>query len=380
MTERNERSVDVVVIGAGLSGLVAARALAASGVSVHVLEARARVGGRTLTWHPCEEGAGDPCALDLGAAWCWPHQQHVRRLAAALRVDTFAQFRAGHAVYDAGESVAAQRFVPPPVPYESLRFVGGAQTLSERLAAELGRERVSLEVAARRVEADPGGVRVAAERTDGDPVHLRSRFVVVALPPRLALRGIRFAPDLPPELKQAMERTPTWMAGAAKCVVAYADAFWRARGLSGLGISHTGPLGEIHDATSPGGSHPALFGFFARGMDGTVTPKARQAAVLRQLARMFGPEAAQPLRYRELDWASEVHTSTPRDALPLTEHPAYGDPAFQRAALDGRVHWAGSETASREGGYLDGAVSSGESAAREITARLRPDSAAILEE
>lgn len=384
MTERRERFSDVAVIGAGLSGLVAARTLATSGVSVHVLEARRRVGGRTLTWHPHagdpEERTADTYAFDLGATWCWPHQHKARRLAAELRVDTFAQFQTGDAVYDAGESAPAQRFLPLRLPDDSLRFVGGAQRLSERLAAELGRERLSLEVAARTVEANSGGVRVAAERTNGDRVHFQACFVVVALPPRLILHSIRFAPDLPPDLKQAMEGTPTWMASAAKCVLVYADAFWRERGLSGLGISHAGPLGEIHDAATPDGLHPALFGFFTRGTDRTLTPEARKARVVRQLSRMFGPEAAHPLRYRELDWTGELYTSTPQDARPLVEHPAYGHPAFQRAALHGRVYWAGSETASREGGYLEGAVWSGENMAQEILARLRSGSTTVQEE
>lgn len=384
MTERTEPSIDVVVIGAGLSGLVAARALARSRISVHVLEARGRVGGRALTWYPHEtdreESAGDAYAFDLGATWCWPHQHQVRRLAAELRVETFTQYQTGHAVYDAGEEAAAQSFLPPPPPYDSLRFTGGAQRLGDRLAAELGRERLSLEVTARTVDADPDGVRVTAERASGDLVRFRSRFVIMALPPRVALRDIRFAPDLPPALKQAMEETPTWMANAAKCVVVYADAFWRERGLSGLGISHVGPLGEVHDATTPDGSHPALFGFFTRGTGRALTPEAREARVLRQLSRMFGPETARPLRYRELDWTEEVHTSTPQDARALGEHPVYGHPAFQHAALHGRVYWAGSETALREGGYLEGAVGSGENAAREILARFRSGSAAVMEE
>lgn len=91
---------------------------------------------------------------------------------------------------------------------------------------------------------------------------------------------------------------------------------------------------------------------------------------------MFGPEAASPLQYLELDWAGEAYTSTARDASPLPEHPAYGDPAFRRPALHGRVHWAGSEVAPREGGYLEGAVWSGESAAEGVLAGLRSRSTA----
>lgn len=58
-------SVDVVVVGAGLSGLQAALDVQNSGLSCVVLEARDRVGGKTLS-HPLASGKG---VVDLGAAW-----------------------------------------------------------------------------------------------------------------------------------------------------------------------------------------------------------------------------------------------------------------------------------------------------------------------
>ena len=159
---------------------------------------------------------------------------------------------------------------------------------------------------------------------------------------------------------------------ASRASVARPNTRCRDRGPSGLGVSHAGPLGEIHDASTPDETHAALFGFFSRGAERTGAPGMRREKVLRQLSRMFGPRAASPLHYLELDWAGEAYTSTPRDALPLADHPAYGHSAFRRAALHGRVHWAGSEAAPREGGYLEGAVWAGEDAARAILARLGP--------
>ncbi len=156
-----------------------------------------------------------------------------------------------------------------------------------------------------------------------------------------------------------------------KCVVTYRSAFWRERGACGRGVSYAGPLSDIHDASTADDTHAALFGFFGGGGSSRDrTPAQHQDQVLRQLSRMFGPEAAHPLDYLELDWAREPYTSTPQDALPLLEHPAYGHPIFRRPAPGDRVHWAGTETASQEGGYLDGAVRSGEDAARSILALL----------
>jgi monoamine oxidase len=68
--------VDVVVIGAGLAGLVAARDLQRAGRSVVVLEARDRVGGRTLNQ---ELGGGK--VVEAGGQWIGPTQDRLAALA-----------------------------------------------------------------------------------------------------------------------------------------------------------------------------------------------------------------------------------------------------------------------------------------------------------
>src|SRR5947209_17791968 len=78
------RQTDVVVVGAGLAGLTAARDLAARGRSVVVLEARDRVGGRTLN---ASLGGGE--VVEVGGQWVGPTQDRVTALARSLGVSTF---------------------------------------------------------------------------------------------------------------------------------------------------------------------------------------------------------------------------------------------------------------------------------------------------
>src|SRR5918993_4648559 len=82
--------VDVVVVGAGLAGLLAARELLAANVSVLVLEARERVGGRLLN-HVLDNGA----VVELGGQWVGPTQDRVLALAEELGVGLFPTYTEG---------------------------------------------------------------------------------------------------------------------------------------------------------------------------------------------------------------------------------------------------------------------------------------------
>lgn len=82
-----ERSCDVVIIGAGLSGLVAATLLAQQGLHVIVLEARKRVGGRLLTVFPIP--SMPDVFIDHGGQWVSPGQDDLMALATSLNVRLF---------------------------------------------------------------------------------------------------------------------------------------------------------------------------------------------------------------------------------------------------------------------------------------------------
>jgi monoamine oxidase len=88
------KKADVVVVGAGLAGLAAARAIARAGRSVVVLEARERVGGRT--WNRPVTGGS---YIDAGAEFVGPTQDRIKALAQAVGVETFPTYNSGENVY-----------------------------------------------------------------------------------------------------------------------------------------------------------------------------------------------------------------------------------------------------------------------------------------
>lgn len=93
------RQVDVIVVGAGLSGLIAARTVLAAGLSPLVLEADDRVGGRILT-----EEALPGLPLELGAQWIGDTHHRMFALADELGVQTYPQYDEGETSYDLGGS------------------------------------------------------------------------------------------------------------------------------------------------------------------------------------------------------------------------------------------------------------------------------------
>ncbi len=112
-------SADVVVVGAGFAGLAAARRLTERGASVLVLEARGRVGGRTLG-----VTIGGGTVLDVGGQWAGPTQTRLLDLAAEVGVETYPTFTTGdNLLYYRGELLrydGSTAAALPPIPQEDL--------------------------------------------------------------------------------------------------------------------------------------------------------------------------------------------------------------------------------------------------------------------
>lgn len=427
-------ALHVVVVGAGLSGLVAARDLVRGGAAVTVLEARDRVGGRTLT------ADVDGARLDLGGQWLGPTQDRVEALARELGVGTFPTHTDGKQVLVLPERQVRYRGTIPRLPLVSLvqlqralwaidrsdtaqvedatiadwasrrrlrpdvlapltsavrvvfgadptelsfvelaryardaggmmplvvtaggaqerRFVEGAQTLSLRLASELG-DRVQLATPVHAIHVRPDDVAVG--HASGT---LEADRVVVAVPPNLA-HELEFRPVLPADRRAWIASTR--MGTTVKVLLTYDTPFWRDDGLSGEIVWSEGPLSVTFDNTAVEGSPAGLVGF-AVGEPGRelrrLDPAARRHAVVAQVAGVLGDEARHIQGYLDLDWTSERWSGGCPVAIPTT--PPIG-PGFDPARPDGRIHWAGTETADRWRGYLDGAVRAGERAAAEV--------------
>jgi len=98
-------------------------------------------------------------------------------------------------------------------------------------------------------------------------------------------------------------------------------------------------------------------------------PADRKELILSALCRYFGPEAAEPTVYQEMDWSTEEFSggapiSNPLPGCLTTTASALTDPV-------GRIHWAGTETARESTGFMEGALEAGERAANEILERIQ---------
>jgi monoamine oxidase len=242
------------------------------------------------------------------------------------------------------------------------RIVGGSQRLANGLAERLG-ERVVLGAPVRQVETRGGSLRVVA-----NGLEVAARRAVLALPPPLELR-IEFDPPLPPARVQLAQRMPQgWL---IKTTAIYAQPFWRERELSGEALSDTGPATLTFDNSPPGGAPGALLGFVG-GADAPgfarLPASERRQAILRGFARLFGERALRAERYLEQDWAAERWSGGGPHCNFGTGGWTTSGPALRSPC--GRIHWAGSETATEWSGYMEGAVRSGERAAREVIEAL----------
>lgn len=240
------------------------------------------------------------------------------------------------------------------------RMSGGVQPLAERVAASLG-DAVRLSEPVRAIAQAGAGVTVTAQS-----VIVAARRAIVALPPTLAGR-IAYEPALPAARDQLTQRVP--QGTAAKCLAVYDEPFWRADRLTGQAVSDEGPVNVTFDASPASGAPGVLMGFLegntARRL-AAVPPAERRAAVLRCFERYFGDRAARPVHYVDKVWSEDPWSRGCYSGyFPTGVWTSFGK-ALRAPA--GRVHWAGTETATEWNGYIEGAVQSGERAAAEVLA------------
>ncbi|CAG5129943.1 unnamed protein product [Candidula unifasciata] len=470
MTENN---FDVIVVGAGISGLTAAFSIKKRDpeAKVVVLEGKDRVGGRTLTV-PLISSTGTDY-WDLGGQWIGRSQVHIIKLLEELGLKTYPQFIQGTKFQQLGETrVRSYTSEIPDLSLWALLDLHWLLTKLDRFQSELSVEdpcshpraaewdaislaayldrtlctkgaRAANEAAVRCIlgcESSQisflyyllflhmaGGIKNIVEATDftaqewkiqggaqqisqilaerigehavrlGDPVTVVQQsenrvvvstakgwtgsapYIILAAPPK-ALEHIAFLPRLSEERVDFMKHMP--MGNMTKVIVTYEKAFWRCKNQSGQIVSDggeatvagcpLGPLSITYDATSYNGC-PALVGFLggeAAVCWTTQTAKIRQKAVLDHFAVFFGPEVFTFLDYIEKNWNDEPFSW----GAPVSYITPGGSANFAKAIRrpDGRIHFAGTETATSWSGYMSGAVQAGERSALEVLFRLKP--------
>lgn len=360
--QTNENDAEIIVVGAGLSGLACALLLVEAGKSVRIVEARDRPGGRIRSVF--DNGSGEYLA-DLGPTWIWPaFQPIVRRWLKKLELETFAQFETGKAVLDYGAGHAPEfRFLPGQD--GSVRIVGGMQALIDRLIARLPAATVMTGTQVHSVSSSLRGIRIGFAGNKAPD--MACERVIIAVPPRIALNRILWEPGLPTDLSRALGMIPTWMAPHAKAVAIFERPFWRERGLSGRIASQAGPIVEGHDHCGADGSPAALFGFV--GWPHTARTEAGgdlESHVRMQLARCFGADSPLPESICIEDWALDPQVTSPRDLTGPLSHPQTGPDILRKPHADDRVWFAGSETASQSPGLIEGAFDAAEQTVAKI--------------
>jgi len=341
-----QKQSDILIIGAGLTGLALAYFLKNKNLNVQILEARPRLGGRIFTKYS-EVFA----AQEMGATWLGKKHSALVELLEELNIGVFEQRLGKQAIYEAFSLSPHQLVTLPPNDEPSYRIKGGSSSLITALADTLSTDQVLLNQVIQSVD-NQGDSLLVKTMTD----EFESPLVISTLPPNLLVKTVNIQPNLPAELSAIAETTHTWMGESIKVSLAYAKPFWRTEGLSGTIFSNVGPIPEMYDHANVEDNRFALKGFL-NGTYFSLTKEERLALVLKQLHKYYGEQVNDYLAYEEAVWRNDPYTFANYDSH-ILPHQNNGHPIYQNAFFDGKLWIAGSETAAQFPGYMEGAVRS----------------------
>ncbi|WP_375462584.1 flavin monoamine oxidase family protein [uncultured Methylobacterium sp.] len=413
---------EVIVVGAGAAGIAAARTLLGRGVSVAVLEARGRVGGRTVTTmlrgHPIDLGAhwlhagpinplvhlgrarGEPLrrAAQEGHVWVGRRPGRAAEAAASARAFDLADRAMTRGAATEGPDRAAARALPrslgpwgarvarvhglvsgrpleevslhdfPSMEYGDNVFIaGGYGGYLARLAQGLP---IALSSPVARIDWTGVGVRV--ETADGR--RLSARAVIVTAPVMVLRTGLGFTPALPEPVRRAIDGFSTGIYEHA--VLHWPSSPFRGRdrlaSLVGGRLSPPGLLTRIdgtpfHYFELDSGS-AALIDAAGTGADGV------RRRVRATLAAHFGPTRLRDLSIPAVsEWRHDPWSQGSWAVVPPGHAPAR---QVLHAPVGGKIWFAGEALSRLQWGTTGGAYAEGARAAEAVAGRIRMGTAA----
>ncbi|MFT5823557.1 MAG: monoamine oxidase [Crocinitomix sp.] len=343
----------ILIIGAGLSGLLTAYRLQKAGIQFKVLEARERVGGRINTVF-----GSNNTPVEMGATWFNKQHIHLIALLNELDIDYFEQHMDNPVFYQASSTSPIQS-VQIPTQSLSYRISGGTANIINTLFNKLDKNAVLLNQPVTGVKFHDNSVHITANDS------FEGNSVVLAIPPKLWSKKITFEPHLPSDLINIAEQTHTWMEDSIKVALTYERPFWQQENISSTFFSNAGPITEFYDHCNRERSKFALCGFIHPSFK-SLTYSERRTRVINQIKMVFGPLAEAFNSYEECVWSNEKNTFEASDII-LNPHQNNGNPIFSQSFFDDKLLISSAESALEFPGYMDGAVYSANVIAERIT-------------